>query len=263
MIVVVQGHPVHVDTMGKGPPALFLHGVPDTAELWNEVTPGLADRYRCYAPDFQGIRRSAENPRFDYSFDGYADWVEALTQSLGIMAPVTLVVHDWGGIIGLLWACKYPQRVARIVLMSAPFTHLYRWHFWARIWRTPLLGELSMAAMNRPVFLHEMRRGSRKLGPAQLDAVWRGAPARASARNVILRLYRSADFEQILPWNARLKSLAAKVPLKVLWGEHDPYLPRWLTGHFHTRDVEIVPGIGHWVPTEAPDRVVAALRSAS
>jgi len=45
----------------------------------------------------------------------------------------------------------------------------------------------------------------------------------------------------------------------VLWGEHDVYLPRWLTTTFHTPHVEIVPGIGHWVPAEAPERVIAAL----
>ena len=50
-----------------------------------------------------------------------------------------------------------------------------------------------------------------------------------------------------------------KVPVKVRWGEHDPYIPRWVSGCFHSSDVQIIPGCGHWVQLEAPDAVVGAL----
>lgn len=263
MNVTVQGHQVHVEHRGDGPPALFLHGVPDTAELWQPVIDGVVDRYQCFAPDFQGIHRSAVNPGFDYSGDGYADWVEALVAALGITQPITLVVHDWGGLIGLAWACKYPQRVARIVAMNTVFDADYRWHAWARIWRTPLLGELSMALMNKPLMLRELRRGSRRLSAAQLDAVWRGAPARRSARAVILKLYRSADPRELGVWASRFAGLARTVPVTVLWGAHDPYIPQRFARSFHTADVEIVDDSGHWLPAERPDRVIAALRRES
>lgn len=254
----VQGYPVYFNRAGSGPPALFLHGVPDTAEVWNEVIAGVQDRYTCYAPDFMGIHRSVENPAFDYSFDGYADWVEALVQALGIDQPVTLVVHDWG-FIGLAWAVKYPQRIARIVIANTVFTHLYKWHFWARVWRTPVLGELSMLLMNRWAFTRGMRQGSRRLTAAQIEQAWRGCFARLSARRVVLRLYRSANPAGLIGWEARLQALAQKVPVKVRWGEHDPYIPRWVSGCFHSSDVQIIPGCGHWVQLEAPDAVVGAL----
>ena len=260
MRIQVQGHAVHVRQVGAGAPALFLHGVPDTAELWHEVIAGVADRYACYAPDFMGIHRSEVNPRFDYSLDGLADWVEDLVTALGIERPITLACHDWGGVMGLAWACKYPQRVARVVLMDAPFTHLYRWHRWARIWRTPLLGELSMLLMTRWVMDRELRRGGRALSAAQRDAVYSAAPSRLASRFVTLRLYRAGEMRNFIGWDARLAALAARVPLKILWGEHDVYLPRWLTRTFHTDDVEIVADVGHWVPAEAPQRVIAALR---
>jgi len=259
--IQVQGHSVYVSRAGEGPPALFLHGVPDTAELWDATIAGVADRYRCYAPDFQGIHRSAVNPDFDYSFDGYADWVEALVVALGIEQPLTLVVHDWGGLIGLAWATKYPQRIAAIVAMNTAFTSRYRWHAWARAWRTPLLGELSMWLMTRWMLGRELRRGSRKLTPAQIDAIWRGAPAKMSARMIILKLYRSADPAALGAWESRWQVLTQKVPVKILWGAHDPYLPRWVAGSFHTDAVEIVEDSGHWVPAEAPERLIASLRA--
>jgi pimeloyl-ACP methyl ester carboxylesterase len=259
MEIQVQGHAVQVDHGGKGPPALFLHGVPDTAEIWSAVIAGVGDRYECFAPDFQGIHRSAENPAFDYSADGYADWVESLVTALGIEQPITLVVHDWGGLIGLAWACKYPQRIARVVAMNTAFSAEYRWHRMARIWRTPLLGELSMILMNKAVLAHELRRGSRRLSAAQIDAVWRGAPSRKSARGVILKLYRSADPRQLGAWAARFAALAQQLPVTVLWGVHDPYIPRRFAQSFHTGDVEFVEDSGHWLPAERPDRVIAAL----
>ncbi len=258
MEILVQDHKVYYQRSGKGPPALFVHGVPDTADIWQDVIAGVQDRYTCYAPDFMGIHRSQENPRFDYSFDGYADWLEAFVQSAGITEPVTLVVHDWG-LMGLIWACKYPQRIARLVICNTVFSHLYKWHFWAQVWRIPLLGELSMLAMNRWIFAREMRRGSRKLTPALIDHAFNGAFAKMSSRFVVLRLYRSADPARLIGWETKLESLAQQVPVKVLWGEHDPYLPHWVSTCFYTKDVELIAGCGHWVPAEAPDRVIAAL----
>jgi pimeloyl-ACP methyl ester carboxylesterase len=179
-------------------------------------------------------------------------------QSAGITDPVTLVVHDWG-LMGLIWACKHPQRIARLVICNTVFTHMYKWHFWARVWRIPLLGELSMLAMNRWIFAREMRRGSRRLTAAQIDHAFNGAFAKMSSRFVVLRLYRSADPARLIGWETKLESLAQQVPVKVLWGEHDPYLPRWVSTCFYTKDVELIAGCGHWVPAEAPERIVASL----
>jgi pimeloyl-ACP methyl ester carboxylesterase len=258
MDIQVQGYRVHVEQAGEGTPALFLHGVPDSADIWSEVVAGVQGRYRCHAPDFMGIHRSEENPRFDYSFEGYADWVEALVTALGIREPVTLVVHDWGGPIGLAWASKYPQRIARVLAVNTVFTPKYRPHFWAMVWSMPLLGEIAMLLMNRSMFRRELQRGSRKLSLARIDKAHR-AFSRRSSRFVVLRLYRSVRASSLGSAAERLAALAQRVPVKVLWGEHDPYLPRWVADTFHTRDVKLLPDVGHWVPAEAPEEVTKAM----
>ncbi len=258
METLVQDHKVYYHRAGKGPPALFVHGVPDTADIWQEVIAGVQDRYTCYAPDFMGIHRSQDNPRFDYSFEGYADWIEAFVVAAGITEPVTLVVHDWG-FMGLAWACKYPQRISRMVICNTVFNHMYRWHFAARVWRTPLLGELSMLLMNRWAFRRGVREGTLKLTGAQIDHQYRSAFGRLSSRFVVLRMYRSANPAGLIGWEAKLEALAQRVPVKVLWGEHDPYVPRWVSTCFYTQDVELIENCGHWVPAEAPERVIAAL----
>ena len=261
MEVQVNGYAVHVERNGKGPPALFVHGVPDSAEIWDEVIAGVADRYTCYAADFQGVHRSAVDPKFSYTPDGYADWAEALVTALDIREPVTLVVHDWGGGIGLAWACKYPQRIARVLAINTVFTPGYRWHFWARVWRTPILGELSMLLMNRFAMARMLRQTSPGLSRERIARMCAGAPAKLSTRWTWLRLYRSLDPQQLAGREEGLRALAEKVPIQVVWGERDPFVPSWVADTFFTKDVTHIPGCGHWVPAEAPDAVIRALQN--
>lgn len=256
---VVQGAATHVEQFGEGRPALFLHGVPDSAELWSRVLGEASRKYRCIAPDLPGFRRSQLPQNFVFSLDGYAAWVNDLVDALGIDEPLTLVGHDWGGIFGLAWACKYPERAGRVVVMDTIFSHLYRWHPWARVWRTPVLGELSMLLMNRPLFLSEMRRGSVALDDAWLAQLWNAMQENYRTRFVTLKLYRSLNPPVLLPWQPLLQALAASTPLTVLHGAHDPYIPGWTTRLFHTEDVRVLEDAGHWVPAEAPGAVLAAL----
>ena len=76
-------------------------------------------------------------------------------------APIDLVVHDFGGLFGLAWAVRHPERVRRLAILNTMFFPDYRWHFWARVWRTPLLGELSLAVSTRTGLALEMRTPSR------------------------------------------------------------------------------------------------------
>ena len=118
-----------------------------------------------------------------------------------------------------------PERVERIVLISAvPFTAGYRWHRVARVWRTPLLGELFMGYS----FKGGMKRASREWlaapGPApeeMVDEVWRHWDH--GTQRAILKLYRSAPPAVLAAAGERLGEV--KAPALVLWGEDDPYLP--------------------------------------
>ena len=148
----MQGQSVHCEDRGTGTAALFLHGNPDTSRIWNGVIDRLQHRYRCIAPDLPGFGRSdIDLNTFDFSLDGLARWVEELLDSKGISDPTNLVVHDFGGIFGLAWAVKHPERVRAIGITNTLFQADYRWHVWARIWRTPYLGEFSMSTFSVPV----------------------------------------------------------------------------------------------------------------
>lgn len=253
MGLVVQNVNVYLIDKGSGPPILFLHGVPDTAELWSAVIADLSANYRCLAPDLPGFGRSLAPPDLNCSLENRANFIDELVEAVGITAPLNLVVHDHGGPYGLAWAVKHPEKVNRIVCMNTFFQSDYRWHMWARIWRTPLLGELSMAMMNWPLFLWEVRRGSRKLTREQIRHAYDFRSP--MMKQAILRLYRATDPVVFVGWEDALLQLTARVPTLVLWGDHDPYISKHLAERFGAQVVQHFPDSGHWLPEEASDEV--------
>lgn len=152
MSLAVEKVQVHLIDKGSGTPTLFLHGNPDSADLWTGVIAHLAQHYRCLAPDRPGFGRSKAPAQFNCSLNSMAQFVNSLVTALELTEPLNLVVHDIGGFYGLAWAVKHATKVKGIAIMNTIFFSDYRWHFWARIWRMPLIGEISMLFMNRWMF---------------------------------------------------------------------------------------------------------------
>src|SRR5262249_41531502 len=100
-MVSAHGVETHVVERGQGIPTLFLHGVPDSAAMWDGLIAELAGAYRCIAPDLPGLGRSVAPPDFDLSLENKARFVDELLKALDISGPVNLVVHDFGGHYGL------------------------------------------------------------------------------------------------------------------------------------------------------------------
>lgn len=128
-------------------PILYVHGVPSASWEWEP----FLERTGGIAPTLPGFGESEKPPDFDYSMQGYADFLERFTEKLGL-ERFSLVVHDWGA-VGLVFAQRHPERVERLVVFNCtPFTGGYRGHRHARVWRTPVLGELFWATATKPVF---------------------------------------------------------------------------------------------------------------
>ena len=258
MSVIVQGVEVYTRDSGHGDPVLFLHGNPDSADTWHEVIARLEPHFRCIAIDLPGFARSKAPAGFDCSIDNLGRFIASLLESLAIDAPVNLVSHDFGGAFAMAFACAHPQKVRRIVTINHPFFVAdYRWHAWARIWRAPVIGELSMLAMSWPVFYWSVKRGSRKLGHEQISKMY--SYLTPETKRMVLRLYRAAGTAVFAQWERRMLAATAKIPALVLWGEHDPYIPAWVAERFGATRVTRFPGSGHWTPAEVPEEVSAEL----
>jgi pimeloyl-ACP methyl ester carboxylesterase len=239
---------------GAAAPVLYLHGVPTNSDDW---LPFL-ERTGGVAPDLPGFGRSGKPADFDYSPEGYAAWLEAFRAQLGL-DRYRLLVHDWGG-VGLLLAQAGPERVERLVVVdSVPFLPGYRWHRIARIWRTPLLGELFMGASTRFAFKLISREATAAPGPAPddfIDRIWEHFDH--GTQRAILKLYRAAPASRLPALGHRLGELSC--PALVVWGAEDPYLD---TSFAHAYGkalggearVEVVEGASHWPWLDRPELV--------
>lgn len=254
----VAGESVFVRDAGRGPAAVFLHGNPDSSDMWRAVMAQLRDQFRCVAPDLPGFGRSPRARRHGWRCEASAHFVDGLVTSLELQRPLNLVVHDVGAFYGLPWAMDRPGDVASITVINAPFSSSYRWHAWARVWRTPVLGEMCMRAMNRRLFCWVINRASPRLPPEHAQAAYTLYKPRV--RTSVLELYRSIDKGTLDAWETRMAPLARMVPTTVLWGDCDPYVAPEFASRFGTRRVRHFPEYGHWLPVEAPRAVAACLR---
>ena len=242
---------------------VYLHGVPQFGQMWApfiERTGGLA-------PDLPGFGMSDKSASRDYSFRGLARWVSDYTREL---ERFSLVMHDWGT-VGLLAAIERPEAIEKLVLLNpVPFLPGYRWHSVARVWRTRVLGELSMGLSSK--------RGLKRLAKAQartqvpedvldrsIEEIWRSFDH--GTQRAILRLYRSAPEDQLAEAGRRLDLI--KAPALVVWGVEDPYIPSSFAQAYADAlggpaEVELIDEAGHWPWYEKPqviDRVAAFLQS--
>lgn len=243
-------------------PILFLHGNPDSSALWHDVITGLPE-FPWVAPDLPGFGRSRATPAYvqhlrDRPLETMVQWLDEVVRQTIPEGRLHLVVHDFGGPHGLAWAVRHPDRIASITAIDTLFFSDYRWHFWARVWRTRILGELSMGFFSEPIFRWEMRRGSPRLTDHQLREIWEFV--RWPMKRMVLQLYRATDPEVFRGWDDELRTLMGTVPSLALWGAQDPYIhPEW-AHRLGAQRVEILDDCGHWPPLEAPDRVVEPLR---
>ena len=114
----VNGVRIHYVDEGAGEVILCLHGEPSWSYLYRKMIPILSRQQRVLAMDFVGFGRSDKyTERGEYSFDMHHDTIVGFINALGL-AEITLVVQDWGGLIGLTVASEMPERFARLVIMN-------------------------------------------------------------------------------------------------------------------------------------------------
>lgn len=225
-------------------PTLYVHGVPTNADDWTaflEQTGGAA-------LDLPGFGRSEKPHTFEYTIGGFNAFLQAFIGRLG-WDRFNLVVHDWGG-LALVSAQELPERVERLVVINAvPLLPGYRWHRIARVWRTPLLGEIFMGLTTKTLtrWISKESRPSREPWPPEMvESVWRHLDH--GTQRAILRLYRSAPPAVLEQAGERLATLA--MPALVLWGERDPYIDpsfaRAYADRLPNSELRLLPDAGHW-----------------
>ncbi|MFP4496778.1 MAG: alpha/beta fold hydrolase [Vulcanimicrobiota bacterium] len=152
------GYKYHYINQGQGEPLLFLHGNPTWSYYFRSLMSELEGSYRVIAPDHIGCGLS-DTPsleEYDYSLIQRAKDLENLIKHLGVNGKITLAVHDWGGMIGMLFAVRNPEMIKRFIIFNTSAFHLpkdkqFPWPLW--ICRDTFLGQYLVQGMNLFVLL--------------------------------------------------------------------------------------------------------------
>lgn len=251
---------VHSLVRSAGPSAreavVFVHGNPGSSEDWLHLLEVVSPFARVVAPDMPGYGKADRPARWPYTLQSYGAHLGALIDQLGI-DRVHLVLHDLGGGWGLSWAAEHPTRVASITLFGVGILRGFRWHKYARIWQTPILGELSQLIVSRR--LHHAgldRENPRPFPRAFLDRMYDDADA--GQKRAVLRFYRNTPDVTPFSHEAAAKLTPHHIPALVLWGAADPYVPARFAHDqadvFEVAGVHVLDGCGHWPMIDDPAR---------
>jgi haloalkane dehalogenase len=242
------------------PVALLLHGYPNSSYLWNDVLPSIAEAgWRAIAPDLAGF---GDSPPLRGHAGTWTDHVRELDDFVAEhgLAPVALVAHDWGGLIGLRWACERPYALRATVLMGTGFFPDGKWHGLAEGLRTEGQGEQILSSITRETFGKLLRSASARISEEALDEYWKGY-ADDERRAAHLALYRSGDFAELAEYDGCLGRLG--VPALILWGADDAFAPVAGAHRFQREipgsELVVLDGCGHFLQEDDPERVGAEI----
>ena len=118
--VKIGGLDYHYVDEGEGEPMVMVHGNPTWSFYFRNLILGFSGRFRCVAPDHIGCGLS-EKPgedRYDFRLKSRVDDLEDFLDKLDIKSEITLVLHDWGGMIGSAFAVRHPERIKRLVILN-------------------------------------------------------------------------------------------------------------------------------------------------
>ena len=256
--LTVEGITTSVLVGGSGRPGeavVFVHGNPDSGSDWMPLMTRVAPFATVVAPDLPGFGAADARADNDYTIYSYARFLDGVIGQLGI-ERVHLVAHDFGGPFAAAWAADHPDRVGSVTFLNTGVLLDYRWHRMARIWRTPVLGGLSMRAITPEVATVMLARENPGLSAQWVDTIVAHLMPEKTRRGV-LRLYRATragDMEQLA---ARLRQ--HDYDALIVFGDADSYIPAELAQRqvsaFPRASIRMLRGLGHWCWMEDTDAV--------
>jgi len=237
---------VHDSEPGRAEAVVFVHGSPGPLDDWEGLAEPAAALARVVAMDMPGYGRSARPRDFDYTVDGYARFLGDLLDQLQV-DRAHLVLHDFGGAWGLRWGLDHPDRLASVTFINCGLLDGYRWHTFARIWQTPILGEIAQCATTA----WGMQRALDRLNPKPMPRRFVERVLRYADwghKRAVLKLYRAS--RHLGQTTLALPDVAKILPVCVIWGAEDPFIDVRFAAqqrrHFPAAQLHVLDGLGHW-----------------
>jgi haloalkane dehalogenase len=266
----------HYLVEGAGDPLVMLHGNPTWSYYYRRLVLALRGSYRVIAPDHIGCGLSdkPDDSKYPYTLARRVKDLQALLDHLGIDRDLTLVLHDWGGIIGMAYAVRRPERIKRLIVLNTAAFHLpegKRLPWSLRLFRSPLLGPILARGLNAFCRGAAKHCCTRRPMPAEIRQAYLAPYDSWKNRIAVLR------FVQDIPLRPSDASYALvseiqnglsrflEVPMLICWGEKDfvfdkDFLAEWLR-RFPQAEVHRFPDAGHYVLEDAADEIIELVQS--
>ncbi len=261
---------------GDGEPVVMVHGNPSWSFYYRKLAEALADDYRVIVPDHVGCGLSDKpgDDRYEYTLESRVRDLETLLDHLKVDAGITLVVHDWGGAVGMGYAARHPGRIGRLVVLNTAAFHLPRakafpWALWA-CRNTPLSAWLVRG-------LNAFCRATAAIGckhhamPREVRAAYL-APYDSWANRVAI--HRFVQDIPLRPGDRAYDLLASiedglgkfvDTPALIAWGMRDFVFDRHFLDEWRRRlpkaEVHTFPRAGHYVLEDEGTRIVPLVRA--
>jgi len=267
----LNGFKCHYVDEGSGEPVVMVHGNPTWSFYFRNLIKALSGRYRVIAPDHIGCGLSdkPDSKTYDYRLKNRVDDLEVLIDNLKIKEKITLVLHDWGGFIGMAYALRHPDRIGRFVLLNTaaflpppgkpipiiltlirslkPFAMLAVQGF--NLFALGALFKNSYKGLSKDV----------KAGLIAPYNCWKNRIATLKFVQDIHLTENNPSYGLVKQVDKNLK-LFLNFPILICWGEHDfvfdsDYLNEWQR-RFPVAEVHRFPDAGHYVLEDVPEKIV-------
>ena len=257
---------LHYLDEGEGEVLLFLHGNPTWSFYYRSLIQNFQGRYRCVAPDHIGCGFSDKPQDYSYTLTTHIDNLEKLVGFLGLK-NITLMVHDWGGAIGMGLAVRKPELIKRLVLFNTASFLSMDIPLRIGLCRMPLLGTILIRYLNlfvRGVLRFGLKR--RKRLTQNVRAGYLAPYDTFENRIANLKFVQDIPMEQAVPSYSVIQSIERNLkqfdvyPILIIWGSEDfcfnvKFLNKWRE-IFPRAEVREVCNAGHLVVEDASDEII-------
>jgi haloalkane dehalogenase len=270
-----NGHQYHYVNEGQGSPVVMVHGNPSWSFYYRNLVSELSQNHQCIVPDHIGCGLSdkPDDEDYDYTLPNRIDDLEALLDHLNVKENITLVVHDWGGMIGMGYAARYPERIKRLVVLNTGAFHLPEAKkLPPALWlgRNSVLGTVLVRGFNAfsgvasiiGVKRKPMDKAVRQAYVAPFNS-WKNRISTLRFIQDIPLKPHDRNYDLVSDIAASLSKFD-KLPMIICWGLKDfvfdkHFLVEW-QARFPNAQVHAYDDCGHYILEDASDEVVPLIR---
>ena len=267
--ITIQGHKLSFLDQGRGKIIVMLHGNPTWSFYYRNLVTLLQNNYRMIVPDHMGCGLSDKPQDYPYTLKTHIDNLETLLEYLKV-EKFSLVVHDWGGAIGMGLAVRYPERLESVVVLNTAAFRSRKIPLRIRICRIPVVGDIIVRGFNgfaraalTMAVTHKMKQDVARTYLKPYDS-WAHRVALLRFVQDIPLTPEDTSWKTLVDIENKLEHLQ-NIPMLILWGGRDfcftaEFYYEWLR-RFPAAEKYFFPEAGHYVLEDAFDKIASPVTS--